>query len=391
MPEGGANAVNDLLLDLSEELSWEGHDKVADAVKEGKSLEQALKVVLRRPILIVVDEFQRALLPETGQPIQTLEQIFQRIANRPNIPGRLLLLTNRLIEPGARWSEPYAVKQLPALEILEAEQLLGRHLREKAKERHVPIERRRDVVNWLGRNPRAMEVLVGCLENESLDDLIGISPENWELKDREVSEDFLYRLEERLLKQTLKYLSPEIMLFLKQLAVYRKPFKRKAMESLLERPKKEFTQKSAGLTNRFLLERLDRRWYSLHPVARAIVLQQLKEEPDLWKAAHSQAADFYMKPFLKLDIEGSKLGGSFLETRYHLVQSKREQELGQIAQNFEQYLKATTQSKQSIPKKREELDENILVFSVLAKAIYSEELECYLVWLLQARRQEGGS
>ncbi|NER51056.1 MAG: hypothetical protein F6J92_31190, partial [Symploca sp. SIO1A3] len=390
MPEGGANAANDLLLRLSQELSLKGHNKIADAVKEGKSLEEALNVVLRRYILIVVDEFQRALLPETGQPIQTLEQIFQRIANRPKIRGRLLLLTNRLIEPDARWSEPYAVKRLPALEILEAEQLLGRHLREKDREQDVPIKRRRDVVNWLGRNPRAMEVLVASLENESLDDLIGISPESWELKDREVSEYFVSRLEERLLKRTLKYLSPEIMLFLKQLAVYRKPFQRKAMESFLERPKnkKEFSTKSAGLTNRFLLERLGR-LYSLHPVARAIVLQQLKEEPDLWKAAHSQAADFYMKPFSKPNIEGSKLGGSFLESRYHLVQSEREQELGQIAQNFEQYLKATTQNKRSIPKKREELNENILVFSVLAKAIYSEELECYLVWLFQARRQEG--
>ena len=388
MPEG-TNAVNELLLGLAEELSWAGHDKLADAVKEGKSLEEALKVVLRRPILIVVDEFQRALLPDTGQPIQPLEQIFQKIANRPNIPGRLLLLTNRLIEPGARWSESYAVKRLPALEVLEAEQLLRQRLQENGKENHVPIERRRDVVNWLGRNPQAIGVLVGCLENESLDDLIGSNPESWELKDREVSEDFLGRLEKKLLERILSHLPPEITLFLTSLAVYRKPFKRKAMESLLDQPKKEFPKKSAELTNRFLLEHPDRQWYALHPVARSIVLQRLKEDLKLWKMAHSKAADFYMKPFFKPDIQGSKLGGSFLEARYHLVQSGREKELGTIAKNFEQYLKATTRNKRSIPKQREELDEDILVFSVLAEAINSEELECYLVWLLQARRKEG--
>jgi tetratricopeptide (TPR) repeat protein len=388
MPEG-ANAVNDLLLRLGEELSWAGHDKVADAVKEGKSLEDALRVVLRRPILIVIDEFQRALLPETGQPVKALEDIFQKIANRPNILGRLLLLTNRLVERDAPWAEPYDVQRLPAMEILEAEQLLGQRLKEARRETHVPIERRRDVVNWLGLNPRAMEVLVGCLKDESLDDLIGLNPESWELKDRDVSEDFVYRLERRLLERTLKQISLENMLFMKQLAVYRKPFKRKAMESLLEQPKKEFVAKSGELTNRFLLERPDRQWYSLHPVARSIVLQKLKDESEQWKLAHSKAADFYLQPFSKPENEGSKLGGAFLEARYHLVQSGREKELGKIVKNFEQYLKATTRSKRSIPKDRQELDENILVFSVLVEAINSEELECYLVWLFQARRKEG--
>jgi len=388
MPEG-ANAVNDLLLRLGEELSWAGHDKVADAVKEGRSLEDALRVVLRRPILIVIDEFQRALLPETGQPVKALEEIFQKIANRPNILGRLLLLTNRLVERDAPWAEPYDVRRLPAMEILEAEQLLGQRLKEAGRETHVPIERRRDVVNWLGLNPRAMEVLVGCLKDESLDDLIGLNPESWELKDRDVSEDFVYRLERRLLEITLKQISSENMLFMKQLAVYRKPFKRKAMESLLEQPKKEFVAKSGELTNRFLLERPDRQRYSLHPVARSIVLQRLKDESEHWKLAHSKAANFYLQPFSKPENEGSKLGGSFLEARYHLVQSGREKELGKIVKNFEQYLKATTRSKRSIPKDRQELDENILVFSVLVEAINSEELECYLVWLFQARRKEG--
>ena len=387
MPEG-ANAVNELLLSLGEELSWAGHDKIADAVKEGRSLEEALKVVLRRPILIVIDEFQRALLPETSQPVKALEDIFQKIANRPNILGRLLLLTNRLVERDAPWAEPYDVKRLPAMEIMEAEQLLGQRLKERGKERDVPIERRRDVVNWLGLNPRAMEVLVGCLANESLDDLIGLNPESWELKDRDVSEDFVYRLERQLLLRTLNQISSENMLFMKQLAVYRKPFKRKAMESLLEQ-KKDFTAKSGELTNRFLLERPGKQWYSLHPVARSIVLQKLKDESEKWKLAHSKAADFYLQPFAKQDKEGSKLGGSFLEARYHLVQSGREKELGQIVKNFEQYLKATTRSKRSIPKDQQELDENILVFSVLVEAINSEELECYLVWLFQARRKEG--
>ena len=190
MPEG-ANAFEDLLLGLSEELSDEGHDKITDAIKDGKSLEQAFTVVLHRPILIVIDEFQRALLPETGQPLKALEDIFRKIANRPNTLGRLLLLSNRLIEQDAPWSEPYVVRRMPALEVLEAEQLLGQLLKEEKKESDVPIERRRDVVNWLGLNPRAMNVLVGCLEQESLDDLIGISPESWELKDREVSEGHL--------------------------------------------------------------------------------------------------------------------------------------------------------------------------------------------------------
>ena len=111
MPDVQANSIDDLLLSLSTELTWAGHDKLADAVAEGTSLEGALAVVLRRPVLIVVDEFQRALDPETGQLVEALEKLFINIARRPTIPGRMLFLTNRSLAQ-EQWSEPYEKRRI---------------------------------------------------------------------------------------------------------------------------------------------------------------------------------------------------------------------------------------------------------------------------------------
>lgn len=389
MPEGETDPVNDLLLDLGSELSWAGHDKIADAVSEGKSLEHALAVVLRRPILIIVDEFQRAFLQDSGQPIKPLEQIFQKLANRPNIPGRMLLLTNRLVEQG-QWSEPYVTRRLTALAAAEAEQLLGQLLREKNLDEEVSGERRRAVVHWLGCNPRAIRVLVENLERESLDELIGINPQSWELRDREVSEGLVYDLEKKLLERTLSHLSTETETFLKQISVYRKPPKRQAMEMVISKNKKDkkvFDTRFEELRNRFLIERQDS-WYNLHPVAREIALQRLKENAVGLREAHSKAADFYIRPFQAQEIKGGKLGGSFVEARYHLVQARREVELGQISHNFKNHLQATI-SNRSIPTQSDELDESIAVFSVLVESTASEESERYLAQLLQTRGNEG--
>src|SRR6266478_4636794 len=89
MPDVESNQVNDLFLDLATELSLIGINEMAYAVDDGTSLSSALERVLRKQILIVVDEFQQAL-DELGRPINRLAYILDRIVNRPHFPGRML-------------------------------------------------------------------------------------------------------------------------------------------------------------------------------------------------------------------------------------------------------------------------------------------------------------
>jgi AcrR family transcriptional regulator len=390
MPESSGDPVDDLLMHLSTELSWARRDKLADAVREGKSLENALKAVLKQNVLIIIDEFQRALDPETGQPLEELEEIFQQIARRPTIPGRMLLLTNRLIAQEV-WSEPYERQELVGFALSEAEQFLTDLLQKTNPDKTISPEQCREAVKCLGRNPRAIEILVDNLRREPLEDLIGQNPEDWELRDREFSASLVSNLEKRLLEKTLSHLPAVTQSFLKQISVHRKPPKRKAMELLVrtdadKKGKKTFNQRIEELSSRFLIKQ-DKGWYSLHPVAREIALQRLKSSADELEMAHSKAADFYVQPFTT-GQEASKLGGFFVEARYHLVQAGRDQELGEIAQKFETYWRGKI-SRNSIPKPSEELDETIAVFLGLVESAYSEEFEEYLARLFQVRNQDG--
>ena len=395
MPDVQANSIDDLLLSLSTELTWAGHDKLADAVAEGTSLEGALAVVLRRPVLIVVDEFQRALDPETGQLVEALEKLFINIARRPTIPGRMLFLTNRSIAQ-EQWSEPYEKRRLSTLTEVEAEQLFVRLLHQRNSQMKISPVECRNAVKCLGQNPRAIQILVENLDREPLEELIGSTPQDWELRDREVSEYLVYDLERRLLEKTLAQLSPETMTFLQQISVHRKPPKRKAMEHMLPAQtkskgkkalKQAFKERYEELRTRLLIKQ-QYGWYNLHPVAREIALQRLRAAPAELREAHSKAADFFVKPFDTSNQPGSKLGGFFVEARYHLVRAGRERELGKIAQNFENHLRAII-SLTSIPQQSDELNEAIAVFSGLVESTCSEEFEEYLARLLQTRNREG--
>ncbi len=386
MADVESNQADDLLLDLATELSLIGLDEIAIAVENGTSLFLALQGTLRRQILIVVDEFQHAL-DISGRPMNGLSHLLDRIANRPHFPGRVLLLSGRVVEQ-SKWSEAYAIRTLTALEPEAAELLLDRLLKENNRSQEVPFERRRDVVNWLGCNPRALRVLVGSLEQDSLDDLIGLSPESWELREREVSPELLSRLERELLKRTLSHLKEETNKLLSQLSVHRKPIKRKAIEMLLPAPE-TFAAARHDLISHFLMEQHSG-WFTLNPIVREIALQRLKKNSIELRHAHSRAADYYTRHFTaKSIVGGGQLGGYFVEARYHLVQAKREKDLTVVAEPFGNHLKASYKLKSSIPRQRDELDERIALLSALLETTGDRYLEYCLARLYQARSADG--
>src|SRR5690606_32350549 len=121
---------------------------------------------------------------------------------------------------------------------------------------------------WLAGNPRALRVLVGCLEQDPFDVLTGVVPEAWEARDQEVSEWLLASLERELLRRAVERLDPGISRTLDGIAVYRKAVKRDGLQRQLPAglPLERLLDE---LTSRFLLEHRHG-WYALNPVVREI-------------------------------------------------------------------------------------------------------------------------
>ncbi|MCH8296341.1 AAA family ATPase, partial [Candidatus Poribacteria bacterium] len=383
VPDTETDPTDDILLDLAMELSLGGNDELADAVDQGNSLPMALTQILLKPTLIIIDEFQRVMTGESGMPVKSFATVFDRLANRQQLKGRILLLSNRTVERG-RWSEPYTIRTLPGLEADEAEHLLDKLLTDAGREDEVPVERRKDVVNWMGRNPRAIRLLVASLARDSLDDLIGLSPEIWEVRDREVSAEFIYRLERELLQRTLGRLSDEFNRQLRRLGVHRKTFKRQAIEPLFAE-KAEYARFKNELIDRFLMEQ-HKGWFALHPIVREIGLQRLKETPSELQGAHGIAARYYTRHFRAKETKGwGKLGGHFVEARYHLVNAGREEDLREIVVRFENHVRATLKGTSPIPSSANEISERIAVLSALLETPGAKGLEYHLARLFRAR------
>jgi tetratricopeptide (TPR) repeat protein len=386
MPDTETNPVDDLLLELATELEMKNNRQLVDAIDNGQDLLKIFEQILFfKPVLIIIDEFQRAFTQGKAIPIKKLAGFLDKLNRRGVQKGRLLLLCNRSLERG-RWLESHEVRTLPGLKPEEAEILLDKLLTEKDSSDEVAPERRREVVHALGCNPRALHVLVECLRREPLDDLIGAMPDLWSFDDRDISAELLRELETALLERVLEHLSKETRGFLDHIAVYRKSVQQKAFKKMADNSAK-VAQCRNELIDRFLIE-LHKGWYSLNPVVREIVLHRFNEQTLL--SAHSFAADYYMRHFqAKQMVGGGELGGYFVEARFHLVRAGRAEVLKDIYARFEQYLRTTITSVSPVPKNETELNERIALLSGLLEHGGLKGLAYHLARCYQARRSPG--
>ncbi|MDM8558245.1 AAA family ATPase [Candidatus Parabeggiatoa sp. HSG14] len=387
MPEMETNSIDDLLLDLASDLELNNHHQLADAVNKGEDLLKTFEQFLfLNPVLIIIDEFQRALMPNKAIPIKKFAGFLEKLGRRSRQQGRLLLLCNRSMERG-QWLENHKVRTLSGLMPTEAEKLLGDLLEEKERADEVPLVHRQEVVKALAYNPRALGVFVECLRREPLNDLLGAIPDLWSVDDREISADLLHDLEKALLERTLVHLNEETRLFLENIVVYRKSVKQKAFKKMADNTAK-VAQCRNELIDRFLIE-LHKDWYSLNPVVREIVLHRLNEQA--LRRAHSLAADYYTRHFLAEQVvkTGGELGGHFVEARFHLVRAGREEVLQTISTSFEQYLRTTILSTSRPPQNEMELNERIALLSGLLEHGGSKGWEYHLARCYQARHYQG--
>lgn len=384
-PETDGDPTDDLLLNLAMELNSVGKDELANAIENNRPLLDVLSDIVNDPILIIIDEFQRSMKGTRAITLGGFAKVLSTIARRKWLKGRILLLTNRLVER-ARWSEPYAIRTLSGMSPDDGVELLESLAREDDRLDEIAPERRQDVVKWLGGNPRAIKLLVRNLAYEPLDDLIGIQPEIWEIEDQEVSADLVEDLERQILEKTLNQLSGEDLIGLYRLSVHRKSFRKEAIQDLFK-DKAVYARFRREMVNRFLME-LRGKWFTLHPIVREIGLQKLGQMPNGLQQAHSIASHHYTRHFQARKIEGwGALGGHFVEARYHLVKAEQSDDLRDIAPRFQSHIFSTLSGSSPIPSNAEELDERIAVLSALLQTPGPKKLEYHLARLFQARNQ----
>ena len=338
-------SVLESLMELSVVLSQQGLPEMEQVLFEqpNPNLAYAVEKALHRPVVVIIDEAQRFFRVDSGSPLPEMNGILAFLRNRPNLAGRLLLLSDRIVEE-ARWSEWIPKRTLSKLEPDEAIEALETKLKEAGVSVEIPADREMEVVRDLDFNPRALEALVSALRYETLDEIIASNPGLWAVQDREVSRDFLKALERDLLERTMRHLEVVHQRQLWRLAVHRRSFKRQAVERICG-SKDEATELRSSLVTRFLLN-FYKGSLALNPIVREISLAHLRDELSEFRQAHSGAADYHMRHFKAKQMVGSqsKLGESFAELRYHLVQAGRESELSVIGQRFTDHLKREIKS-----------------------------------------------
>jgi tetratricopeptide (TPR) repeat protein len=383
-------SVIESLMELAIVLGRQGLPEMEQVLfgQHQPNLAHAVETALQRPVVIILDEAQRFFRADSGAPLPEMNGILNLLRNRPNLPGRFLLLSDRIVEQ-SRWSEWIPKRTLTRLEPDEAIEALETKLNEAGVSAVITPERMKEVVRDLDFNPRAIEALVGALRHDSLDEIIESNPGLWSVQDREISRGFLKALESDLLERTMRHLDVVHQRKLWRLAVHRRSFKREALEKLCG-SKDEATELRSILVTRFLIN-FYKGELALNPIVREISLAHLRDDSTEFRRAHSAAADYHLRHFEAKQMVGSqaKLGESFAELRYHLVQAGREAEISACGRRFTDHMKREIQSGSPVPNDREELDERIGVLTVLLGNGGAKGLEYHLTRCLQRRGMPG--
>ncbi|MGV8565580.1 glycosyltransferase [Pseudomonas aeruginosa] len=386
-------SLMDLFIDLAANLSTHCHQpEMETALLEGDgemNLSRALDQALRNKVLIVIDDVQRLFKPDTGEPIDELVAILSSIGSRRGYHGRLLLLSDRLLAPG-RWSADIPIRKLDELGVDEAVELLEDRLEHARIPEAVEEERKTEIVQALGRNPRAIETLVSTLVFESLEEVIGRHPGVFSVEDRNVSREFLLKLEEDLLKRSITRLSPEHYKRLLLLSVHRKNFEHAVFRLLCDGKLEESKILAHALVSHFLVKQVAG-WYSIQAVVREIGLAHLKDREAEFKQAHARAADYYVRPLKSRDASGfnSRLVNSFAEARYHLYHAGKHEELRQLLVQMMDVALAEISTTSPVPTDPDVLNERIGILTILLENNAPGGLHYFMARCLRNRDKPG--
>ncbi|HEY3330241.1 MAG TPA: AAA family ATPase [Capsulimonadaceae bacterium] len=378
--ESSTNGFDDLILSMAQRFSEQGDDYLADNLSE-----DGLIASLAKPVLLVIDEFQRTL-SESGAMQQKLSSLLNKICARP-LQGRVLILSSQDITP-ERWSDRSKVIQLHGLDDGDASSYLTSLLDDSDLPKDaIPQDRIGSVARWLGGYPRAMRLLASRLKYDSMEVLVGSQPEEWETREQVVSKEFLQLFERNMLSRARIGLPDQVNTFFCRMAVFRKAVNQAGITAIMDGAG-SISKQLESLISRFLIEQ-HRGRYSMHSVLRQTVLDEL--DCAQLKTAHRLAGLFYGRHFLAKTVVGEpgKLGADFLEARYHFTQADSYSDFAQIAASFEMHVLSTMTYWTESSSSQEEIDERICLLRALLQRPGAKALHFCLAKLLERRRSDG--
>jgi len=389
--EEAATPLDVLFLKLSQELAAAGHDALAQKIDQGAQLSAVqntlMQMLAAEPMLLVLDDFQ-CTLNGTGEPAGEFANFLRTVKNKTGPPSRVLLLTDRHPHPGT-WSENILYKRLESLDAEDGAAYMLDLLQQKQPQTTISPEQLADVVAWVDGNPRALRAIASNLEYEPLESLIELQPESWEQRERAISPQLLQDLESQLVGKVLKRLEEVDREVLFGISVFRKPFKAKGFDRFLK-PHQNYSAIRTRLVDNLLVKRLDTNEYILEKIAREVAADFAKQNPARNRGAHSLAGDYYARHFQAQQITGgAKLGGDFVEAKFHWTQAQRVDDLKDIARLFQAYISANINWVTPLPKKPDERDERIALLSVLLDEPGAPSLHYHLARCLEQRGHNG--
>jgi nucleoside phosphorylase/tetratricopeptide (TPR) repeat protein len=373
-----SEGIEPLLLDLVGSLDHQG---LTRRLVPGANLMLGLQDALRKPVIIVLDEFQN-ILPEPGSNVDRagVQAFLQHVARRRG-RGKLLLLSNRSYPD---WLSEYPIDTLTSLSGEEGTQFVKQMLADRGVGGEPDDARLTEVVNYLGGNPRALEVLASFLVSDPLDALVGLEPAPWEVTDRVVDPELVERLEERIVRRIVSRVAESSQEMLHLLSVHRRPFDLDAITAL-PLATTTLTYSRRELVASFLMEQRRSGWYALHPIAQRIALERLSRQPAALRTAHDHAGAYYARHFKAKQVQAIRNGRNFIDARYHLVHAGRGSELRTISTRYVLYLERAY-ARAPVPREPDALAERIAVLVAAAhEATLSPELYHHLAKLLFTR------
>lgn len=375
-----------LMSQLVDELQDENTEALLEAVKSKSGFVEALRYLLGRGALVIIDDFQRLLDQANGRPLGTLADKYRRIATRAQDHGCLLLISNREVDPG--WSEPfYTARIREPVEFEEQVKIVLAGLDACAYEEKFPTDRRHEVMNRLGANPRLLRLLGQLLVTYSLDELLG--PQGLGSVGARSSK-FTNSIESDLLSKAKEGLSDSARQLLVNLSIFDEPVDIDLVKVMCP-DEVDFDIILDELRVRYLIE-VHSGLYQLHPTVREFELPRLRRNTEEWRALNRDAGMWFARPLIGVQLfplEDFKIAFLLSGARYHLLEADAADELEESLKCIGQYIERKYGWEARRPVSSDERDAQINFLRLYLKNPGHHGVEFNFAKLLRSRRSEG--
>ncbi|WP_018683413.1 ATP-binding protein [Actinokineospora enzanensis] len=375
-----------------------GDPRLKEQIRDSRGFFAAVRTLLARKSIVVIDEFQRGL-DDKAHPFRFFADKLQDLATRTPRGGCLLIVSNRKIDP--LWTEPFLTQRLDPPAEQDALKIALSQIAEDKRADVLPADRHAEVVNRLGRNPRALRLLSALLADDHLlEDLLG-PPEPLTAP---VDTELVRGVEHGLVAKAVQGMPDAARAALRNLSVLADWAEAGLVQAVtgIDAPV-ESNDLTRQLFSRFLVESWTRgpqgrrvTQYQVHPAVREVDRVRLHDDEDAWKAAHLRAGAWFAKGLVVRNpgdhVHQARLAIALAGIQRHYVLAGAQAEFAQVIQPVVADIERRfgTEYRHVVPESRMELDARIeLLTAYFDTGHENVHLRYHLARLFQVREDDG--